>query len=75
MTHRRITTVRKRHARPEVTIAKHIHVTEESVSVDGKTLPWYVAREPINVHLDTEGFQTVRLTLIANRVTTDVTTK
>ncbi|MGW7247696.1 hypothetical protein [Streptomyces decoyicus] len=40
------------------------------IDVDGKPLPWLVAREPIEVHLAPEagGVSTVRLTLLTDSV-------
>ncbi|MFJ4356922.1 hypothetical protein ACIP25_11695 [Streptomyces massasporeus] len=38
------------------------------ILIDGEPFPWLVAKEAIDVHLNPDGFSTVRMTLLANAV-------
>jgi hypothetical protein len=50
-------------------VAKEIVVQPNGVIlVDGEQFPWIVAKAPMDIRLDPDGFSTVRLTLIADAV-------
>ncbi|MEU3826448.1 hypothetical protein AB0F36_14185 [Streptomyces sp. NPDC029080] len=54
-------------AHPE--IADEIVIQPSGVIlIDGARFPWLVAKEPIDVRVDPEGINTVRMTLFANTV-------
>ncbi|MFF0777095.1 hypothetical protein [Streptomyces sp. NPDC003720] len=38
------------------------------ILVDGEPFPWLVAQEPVDVHLNPDGYSTVRMTLLASAV-------
>lgn len=54
---------------PRARLAKHVVVEPEGrILIDGEPLPWYVARDSIEVVCHPKGDGTVRLTLLAERV-------
>lgn len=52
----------------EPQLAQEIVIQPTVILVDGEPFPWLVAKEPVDVHLDPDGFSTVRMTLLARAV-------
>jgi hypothetical protein len=58
-----------RRERPQPQLAKEIVIQPNGVIlVDGEPFPWLVDRQPLDIHLDPDGFSTVRMTLLADAV-------